>query len=114
VRHRLRSLYRCIGASNLGQAVWLLQDRLTGDPGGTVMTQAGGARTGPVAAPTPMQREVLMLVAVSGLSRAVAAQRLGISGQTLRNHLHELYERIGAGNMGEAVWLLCHELPRPG
>jgi DNA-binding CsgD family transcriptional regulator len=60
-----------------------------------------------------MQREVLSLVAVNGLPRVVVAQRLGVSQLTVRNHLLELYHRIGAGNMGQAVWLLRHELPRP-
>jgi DNA-binding NarL/FixJ family response regulator len=116
VRERLRTLYGRIGASNLGQAAWLLQERLVGDPAGTVSpSQAGAAQPRqPRPTPTPMQREVLLLVAISGLPRAAVAQRLGISRLTVRNQLLELYGRVGARNMGQAVWLLRDELARPG
>jgi DNA-binding CsgD family transcriptional regulator len=62
--------------------------------------------------PTPRQLEVLRVCIEEG-SRKRAAYRLGISGYTLRNHLTELYGRLGVTTEIEALrelgWLTVPE-----
>lgn len=51
---------------------------------------------------TPRQREVLDSI-TRGLSNDNIATQLGISKSHVKQHLNELYEKIGAANRAEAV-----------
>lgn len=51
---------------------------------------------------TPRQREVLVLIA-SGLSTAETAKRLGLSGETVRNHLRGASRELGVHTRVEAI-----------
>lgn len=61
---------------------------------------------------TPRQREVLRAIAVTG-SGVAAARTLGITYQTLRNHLNEAYSRLGVDGIIPALravgWLVVPE-----
>ncbi len=51
---------------------------------------------------TPRQMEVLRLVA-QGLGNEQVAERLGLSQYTVKNHVHNILERLGVGDRTEAV-----------
>lgn len=55
---------------------------------------------------SPRQREMIMLAA-QGLSRKQAAARLGLSPQTVKNHLQEAYAKLGVNNIAQAVFVVC-------
>jgi DNA-binding CsgD family transcriptional regulator len=61
--------------------------------------------------PTPRQLEVLYAV-VTEHGNAQAARKLGITVQTVKNHLTGLYARGGYHNQLDAVWQLRHDLER--
>lgn len=56
---------------------------------------------------TPRQQEIVRLAA-GGASNKVIAQALGIAPHTVKNHLAQIFERLGASNRAQAV-LLAHE-----
>jgi DNA-binding CsgD family transcriptional regulator len=60
-------------------------------------------------APTERQIECLRAYVIAG-SREGAAQRLGISSMTLRNHLAELRLRLGVRTSAQAVFSLMLDL----
>ena len=60
-------------------------------------------------APTERQIECLRAYLIAG-SREGAAQRLGISSTTLRNHLAELRLRLGVRTSAQAVFSLMLDL----
>ena len=66
-----------------------------------------GAATG-AALLTPRQREVLRMVA-SGATNKEIAQVLQIAPHTVRNHLAQIFERIGAANRAQAA-VMAHDL----
>ena len=47
---------------------------------------------------TPRQRDCLRLVA-EGLTNFAIAHRLGLSEQTVKNHLHMAYDRLRVGGL---------------
>lgn len=51
---------------------------------------------------TPRERQVLQLLA-SGVSRPTMGRRLGISTQTVKNHLTVIYAKLGAWCAPHAV-----------
>lgn len=51
---------------------------------------------------TPRQMEVLRLVA-QGLGNEQVAERLGLSPYTVKNHVHNILERLGVSDRTEAV-----------
>lgn len=58
---------------------------------------------------TPREEEVLKHVA-DGLSNKEIGIQLGITYCTVRNHLHNIFSKLGASNRTEAViWTLKHE-----
>lgn len=58
---------------------------------------------------TPRQREVLTLAAL-GLPNKRIARELGIAYQTVKQHLSNIYERLGVRSRTEAaVWMLRRE-----
>lgn len=56
---------------------------------------------------TPRQREVLDSI-TRGLSNDEIASLLGISKARVKQHLNELYEKLGAANRAEAVAIAMH------
>jgi PAS domain S-box-containing protein len=66
-----------------------------------------GAAAGPL---TPRETEVLRLLA-SGANTKVAAQRLGVSPSTVRNHVQNMFMKLGVHSRLEAVaYARTHEL----
>lgn len=63
------------------------------------MTGSGWARPG--SNPTLAEVEALMIVVDEGIG--AAAHRLGLSEQTVKNHLANLYRRLGVTNRPAAV-----------
>jgi DNA-binding NarL/FixJ family response regulator len=59
---------------------------------------------------TPHQREVLDSI-TRGLSNDNIATLLGISKSRVKQHLNELYEKIGAANRAEAVSIALRKHP---
>lgn len=57
----------------------------------------------PAATLTPRETELLQLLS-RGLSYAEAAQSLGISPHTVRDHVKNLYRKLGVNSRGEAVF----------
>jgi DNA-binding NarL/FixJ family response regulator len=74
-------------------------------PGATAQAGAQGSPT-PVEAPplTEREREVLRWVA-TGLQNKEVAQKLGISLATVRNHIHNILEKLDVHSKLEAVSL---------
>jgi DNA-binding NarL/FixJ family response regulator len=70
----------------------VLREDMAGSP-------AGGTST---AALTPRELEVLRALAEGGGNAAIGA-RLGISEHTVRNHVHALLGKLGAGNRTDAL-----------
>lgn len=62
---------------------------------------AGASEAAPL---TPREREVLVLVA-SGLQNKEVAAKLGLSLATVRNHVHNILEKLGLHSKLEAVAL---------
>jgi DNA-binding NarL/FixJ family response regulator len=52
---------------------------------------------------TRRQREVLALIAEEGLQNKQIAERLHMSPQTVKNHLNEVYRRLGVTNRTQAI-----------
>jgi DNA-binding CsgD family transcriptional regulator len=61
---------------------------------------------------TARQRQLVSLLA-GGLTNAQIARTLGISSQTVRTHLQQVYARLGVTSRGEAVALLSPPGPTP-
>lgn len=67
----------------------------------------GSARPAPVSPLSEQEHRVLRLFS-EGKNSAEIAQKLGISLQTLRNHLHHANEKLGTRNRLEAVTHAMH------
>jgi PAS domain S-box-containing protein len=63
---------------------------------------AAVAKPGPIVSLSEQERQVLKLFA-EGKSSSQIAKTLGISGQTLRNHLHNVNQKLRTHNRLEAV-----------
>jgi DNA-binding NarL/FixJ family response regulator len=62
---------------------------------------------------TDREREVLVLLA-SGLSNKQIGHRLGISEKTVKTHLTNIFQRIGARDRTQAaLWAERHGVLRP-
>jgi DNA-binding CsgD family transcriptional regulator len=61
---------------------------------------------------TIRQRQLVSLL-TGGLTNAQIARNLGISSQTVRTHLQQVYTRLGVTSRGEAVALLSPPSPTP-
>jgi len=66
-------------------------------PGEAISSQAGSGY-----GLTPREVEILKL-ASHGLSTAIIAERLAISAKTLRNHMQNIYPKLGVHGRAEAV-----------
>lgn len=64
-------------------------------------SSAGASEAAPL---TPREREVLVLVA-SGLQNKEVAEKLGLSLATVRNHVHNILDKLGLHSKLEAVAL---------
>lgn len=58
---------------------------------------------------TPRQRETLLLKCRDGLTNAETAQRLGISAQTVKNHVSHILKAHEAASTAEICWALAKE-----
>jgi DNA-binding NarL/FixJ family response regulator len=56
---------------------------------------------------TPRQMEVLKSI-TRGLSNDDIARQLGLSKTRIKQHLNEIYEKLGAANRAEAVAIAIH------
>lgn len=63
---------------------------------------AGDVGPDPLAELTHREREVLAAVA-EGLHNKQIAARLGLELQTIKNHMHNIIEKLGVGDRGEAA-----------
>ena len=63
---------------------------------------AARAEAKPIDTLTPREREVLVLVA-SGMTNIQIARRLGISEKTVKSHLTNVFDRIGAADRTQAA-----------
>lgn len=78
----------------------------TGETGQATET-GDSAGAGPL---TPRETEVLKLLA-SGANTKIAAQRLGVSPSTIRNHVQNMFMKLGVHSRLEAVaYARTHEL----
>lgn len=102
------TLYECIRAVMAG-AYWLDQDRL---PDVIDALRRLGNRGEPTPAETLTRRELLIIAAIveGSTNRQVAAQ-LGLSDQTVKNHLSVIYDKLGVSNRLElALYAIHHKL----
>ena len=67
----------------------------------------GGGRLAPVSSLSEQEQNVLHLFS-DGKNSAEIARELGISLQTLRNHLHHINEKLGTHNRLQAVMHAMH------
>ena len=69
----------------------------------TILDELRTRNSAPNASPlTPREEEVLQLIA-DGLSTTEVAERLFISGKTVKNHLASIYEKLDARDRTQAV-----------
>lgn len=86
-------LFRDVTATK--ELLTLVHERLAGPP-------AGNAPGSPGASLSRRELEVLRLVA-GGASTSVAAERLHVSRATIRNHIQNIFEKLGVHSRLEAV-----------
>jgi len=55
---------------------------------------------------TPRERELIDFVS-KGLTIPEAAAVMGISRETIRNHLRSIYDKVGASNLEELRCMYC-------
>jgi ligand-binding sensor domain-containing protein/DNA-binding CsgD family transcriptional regulator len=60
---------------------------------------------------SPREREILPLV-LRGMSNKDLAKRLYISGSTVRNHIHNIYQKLGASNRLELLNVVKREISK--
>jgi DNA-binding NarL/FixJ family response regulator len=78
---------------------------------GAATPPAAGAD--PFAALSPREREVLALIS-EGLANAEIAGRLGISDKTVRNHVSNLFDKLGVWSRAQAIVFARDRGFRPG
>ncbi len=61
---------------------------------------------------TASERAVLMAVLETGSEKG-AADRLGRSPSTIKNHLANARSKAGVDTTAQLVWFLARDLPRP-
>jgi DNA-binding NarL/FixJ family response regulator len=102
------TLYECIRSVMAG-VYWLDQDRL---PDVIDALRRLGSRRDPTPAETLTRRELLIIAAiVDGSTNREVAAHLGLSDQTVKNHLSVIYDKLGVSNRLElALYALHHKL----
>lgn len=81
--------------------IWIAP-ALLGEVIPTLLTRALATQSDPLDVLTPREREVLGCL-VEGLARAEIAERLGLSGNTVRTHTQNLIGKLGVHSSLEAV-----------
>ena len=66
------------------------------------MSAARGGEHSAFGALSPREREVLALIC-EGLGNAQIAERLGISEKTVRNHVSNLFDKLGVWTRAQAI-----------
>lgn len=96
----IHHLVRVVRGVHQGEA-WVAPDLL-----GPVLTKLSASeavpRPDPLAGLSPREREVLQCM-VDGMSRAEIADRLGVSGNTVRTHAQNLIAKLGVHSTLESV-----------
>lgn len=64
----------------------------------------------PVVKLTPREREIIDAILGAASNRAIA-QRLGISEQSVKNRLTNVYRKLGVGNRVELILVLMRSVP---
>ncbi|MBI2956342.1 MAG: response regulator transcription factor [Acidobacteria bacterium] len=76
------------------------------------ITETPGPRRGDKALLTPREHEIVLLVA-QGFRNKEIADRLSISEQTVKNHLHNIFDKLGVSDRLElALYALHHKLAK--
>ena len=100
-------LYKCIRCVAAGQ-YWFSRDQIPG--------VIDGLRRLNVRPPLPVEtltpREIDVIVAVAdGATNRVIAEQLGLSDQTVKNHLSHIYDKVGVSSRLElAIYAIHHKL----
>lgn len=100
-------LYKCIRCVAAGQ-YWFGRDQIPAVIDGLRRTRARPAL--PVETLTPREIDVIIGVADGATNRAIAEQ-LGLSDQTVKNHLSHIYDKVGVSSRLElAIYAIHHKL----
>jgi len=102
-------LYKCIRSVMAGE-YWLGRGRMPDVI--DALRELGNRRT-PTPAETLTRRELLVISAiVDGSTNRQIAEQLGLSEQTVKNHLSVVYDKLGVSNRLElALYAVHHKLP---
>jgi two-component system nitrate/nitrite response regulator NarL len=99
-------LYKCIRCVAAGQ-YWFSRDQIPAVIDGL---RRPNARPLPAETLTPRELEVIVAVADGATNRAIAEQ-LGLSDQTVKNHLSHIYDKVGVSSRLElAIYAIHHKL----
>ena len=102
-------LFKCIERVQAGE-YWLGQSAVRDVVQALV---AAGAHEGRKAGPPPLTRRELDIIAtvVEGASNKDVAERFGLSPQTVKNHLSNIFDKLGVSNRLElALYAVNHQL----
>jgi DNA-binding NarL/FixJ family response regulator len=95
---------KCVQAVHAGE-YWLARDQI--GPLLERLRTAGEAATHRLEGLTPREHDIVAAV-VTGQSNQAIATRLGLSPQTVRNHLSSIYLKAGVANRLELALLVVH------
>lgn len=100
-------LYKCIRCVAAGQ-YWFSRDHIPAVIDG--LRRANARTPLPVDTLTPREIEVIVAVSDGATNRAIAEQ-LGLSDQTVKNHLSHIYDKVGVSSRLElAIYAIHHRL----
>jgi len=100
-------LYKCIRCVAAGQ-YWFSRDHIPAVIDG--LRRPNARPPLPVETLTPREIDVIVAVADGATNRAIAEQ-LGLSDQTVKNHLSHIYDKVGVSSRLElAIYALHHKL----
>ena len=100
-------LYKCIRCIASGQ-YWFSHDQIPAVIEG--LRRPHGRPPLPAETLTPREMEVIIAVADGATNRAIAEQ-LGLSDQTVKNHLSHIYDKVGVSSRLElALYAIHHKL----
>ena len=100
-------LYKCIRCVAAGQ-YWFSRDQIPAVIEG--LRRPNARPPLPAETLTPRELEVIIAVADGATNRAIAEQ-LGLSDQTVKNHLSHIYDKVGVSSRLElAIYAIHHKL----